>query len=80
MKAFSDKNGTYSRAFAITPASDTAIADQNGLLLDADGTATVRFESGGTQVVLPLAGKVVHRIKVYSVDAIGTATTIHGLV
>jgi hypothetical protein len=69
----------YTGAFAITPASDTEVAAHIGLLFDAAGTCTVRFESGGAQVVLPVqAGGF--PIKVYSVDAISGATTVHGLV
>ena len=68
----------YTGARAYTPASDTEIAPKPvGILLDATGTCTVRFESGGTQVVLPLAGGVVHPISPYSIDAIATATTVH---
>ena len=71
---------SYSGAFAITPASDTEIASQNGLLFDAAGTVTVRFEDGGTAVTLPVLGGVIYPIRVYSVDSIATATTVHGLV
>ena len=71
---------SYSDAFAITPADDTAIGKQEALLFDAAGTVTVRFRSGGTQVVLPVVGGIPMPYRVYSVDAIATATTVHGLV
>ncbi len=70
----------YTGAFSITPADDTAIAEQNALIFDAAGTVTVRFESGGTQVTIPVAAGVPLPIHVYSVDSIATATTVHGLV
>ena len=70
----------YTGATVHPPASDTEISPKPiGILLDATGTCTVRFESGGTQVVLPLAGGVVHPISPYSIDAIATATTVHVL-
>jgi len=69
----------YTGAFAITPASDTEVAKHTGLLFDAAGTCTVRFSDGGAQVVLPVQAGI-FPIKVYSVDAIATATTVHGLV
>ena len=68
----------YTQGAAYTPASDTEISPRpNGILLDVDGTATVRYESGGAQHVIPLLGKRVHPIKCYSIDAIGTATAVH---
>ena len=79
MRPFND-GISYSGAFAITPADDTAITECAALLFDAAGTVTVRFASGGTQVVLPVPAGIPFPIRVYSVDAIGTATTVHGLV
>lgn len=70
----------YTSAFAITPASDTEISPQRALLFDAAGTVTVRFESGGTAVTLPVPAGIPLPVKVYSVDSIATATTVHGLV
>ena len=71
---------SYSGAFAITPASNTEVGKQNALVFDAAGTATVRFEAGGTAVTIPVAAGVPIPIRVYSVDSIATATTVHGLV
>jgi len=69
----------YTSAFAITPTSDTQVDGHNGLLFDAAGTATVRFVSGGAQIVLPIPAGI-FPMKVWSVDAISGATTVHGLV
>ena len=71
---------SYSGGFAITPADDTEIGKQNALLFDAAGTVTVRFEDGGTPVTLPVPAGVPFPVRVYSVDSIATATTVHGLV
>ena len=71
---------SYGGAFAITPASDTEIAKQNALLFDAAGTVTVRFESGGSAITLPVPAGIPFPVRVYSVDSIATATTVHGLV
>lgn len=79
-RKFENDGIAYTNAFAITPASDTAIAEQNALLFDAAGTATVRFESGGTAVTIPVPAGIPVPIRVYSVDSIATATTVHGLV
>ena len=70
---------SYSSAFAITPTSDTAIGKQDALLFDAAGTVTVRFEDGGSPITLPVPAGI-FPMRVYSVDAIATATTVHGLV
>lgn len=68
----------YTQGSAYTPASNTEIVPRpNGILLDVDGTATVRYVADGAQHVIPLLGKRVHRIKCYSIDAIGTATAVH---
>lgn len=71
-------NDAYTDVFLITPASDTAIAEQRALLHSVTGTVTVRLVSGGTQYVLPTAVGVPLRLKVYSVDAV-SGGTIHGL-
>ena len=70
---------SWGSAVAITPASNTAIAEQTALLFDAAGTVTVRFALGGAQIVLPVAAGIPLRLRVFSVDAIATATTVHGL-
>lgn len=79
MTKFFNDGLAYTYAFAITPASDTAIDEQLALLFDAAGTVTVRFSSGGTQVTLPVPAGIPFPLRVYSVDSIATATTVHGL-
>jgi len=78
MKKYND-GIRYTGAFAISPASDTAVGEHNGLLLDAADTVTVRFESGATAVALPLPAGY-NPIRVYSVDSVAGSATVFGLV
>jgi len=77
-----DNDGlSYTSAFAITPTSDTEVSPRPAaLLFDAAGTVTVRFESGGSAITLPVPAGIPFPLSVYSVDSIATATTVHGLV
>lgn len=66
----------YTSGAAYTPAA-TVIQKTGGILLDVDGTVTVKYYEGGDNHVIPLAGGVIHPLQVVVISAIGTAAAVH---